>query len=73
MKIMHMVIIRLQQLSKVAHLAPIIMMLYMNFGSQDDNIFDSLYVPAVIPRLLNCFQLLIQPTQKDFVKRGAII
>ena len=43
------------------------------FGSQDDNIFDSLYVPAVIPCLVNCFKLLIQPTQKDFVKRGAII
>ena len=43
------------------------------FGSQDDNIFDSLYVPAVIPCLLNCFKLPIQPTQKDFVKCGAII
>ena len=43
------------------------------FGSQGDNIFDSLYVPAVIPCLVNCFKLLIQPTQKDFVKRGAII
>ena len=43
------------------------------FGSQDDNIFDSLYVPAVIPCLVNCFKLLIQPTQKNFVKRGAII
>ena len=43
------------------------------FGSQDDNIFDSLYVPAVIPCLVNCFKLLIQPTQKDFVKRGEII
>ena len=43
------------------------------FGSQDDNIFDSLYVPAVIPCLVNCFKLLIQPTQKDFVKRDAII
>ena len=43
------------------------------FGSQDDDIFDSLYVPAVIPCLVNCFKLLIQPTQKDFVKRGAII
>ena len=43
------------------------------FGSQDDNIFDSLYVPAVIPCLGNCFKLLFQPTQKDFVKRGAII
>ena len=43
------------------------------FGSQDENIFDSLYVPAVIPCLVNCFKLLIQPTQKDFVKRGAII
>ena len=43
------------------------------FGSQDDNIFDSLYVPAVIPCLVNCFKLLIQPTQKDFVKRVAII
>ena len=43
------------------------------FGSQDDNIFDSLYVSAVIPCLVNCFKLLIQPTQKDFVKRGAII
>ena len=43
------------------------------FGSQDDNIFDSLYVPAVIPCLVNCFKLLIQPTQKDFFKRGAII
>ena len=43
------------------------------FGSQDDNTFDSLYVPAVIPCLVNCFKLLIQPTQKDFVKRGAII
>ena len=42
------------------------------FGSQDD-IFDSLYVPAVIPCLVNCFKLLIQRTQKDFVKRGAII
>ena len=43
------------------------------FGSQDDNIFDSLYVPAVIPCLVNCFKLLIQPTPKDFVKRAAII
>ena len=43
------------------------------FGSQDDNIFDSLYVAAVIPCLVNCFKLLIQPTQRDFVKRGAII
>ena len=43
------------------------------FGSQDENIFGSLYVPAVIPCLVNCFKLLIQPTQKDFVKRGAII
>ena len=43
------------------------------FGSQDDNIFDSIYVPAVIPCLVNCFKLLIQPTQKDCVKRGAII
>ena len=43
------------------------------FGSQDDNIFDSIYVPAVIPCLVNCFKLLIQPTQKDFVKRGTII
>ena len=43
------------------------------FGSQDDNTFDSLYVPAMIPCLVNCFKLLIQPTQKDFVKRGAII
>ena len=43
------------------------------FGSQDDIIFDSLYVPAVIPCLVNCFKLLIQPTQKNFVKRGAII
>ena len=43
------------------------------FGSQDDNIFDSLYVPAVIPCLVNCFKLLIQPTQKNFVKRGAVI
>ena len=34
------------------------------FDSQDDNIFDSLYVPAVIPCLVNCFKLLIQPTQK---------
>ena len=42
-------------------------------GSQDDNIFDCLYVPAVIPCLVNCFKLLIQPTQKDVVKRGAII
>ena len=33
------------------------------FGSQDDKIFDSLYVPAVIPCLVNCFKLLIQPTQ----------
>ena len=43
------------------------------FGSQDDNKFDSLYVLEVIPCLVNCFKLLIQPTQKDFVKRGAII
>ena len=43
------------------------------FGSQDNNIFDSLNVPAVIPCLVNCFKLLIQPTQIDFVKRGAII
>ena len=43
------------------------------FGSQDDNIFDSLYVPAVIPCLVNCCKILIQPTQKNFVKRGAII
>ena len=43
------------------------------FGSQDYNLFDSLYVPAVIPCLINCFKLLIQPTQKNFVKRGAII
>ena len=43
------------------------------FGSQDDNTFDSLYVPAVIPCLVNCFKLLIQPTRKDFVKPGAII
>ena len=43
------------------------------FGSQNDNLFHSLYVPAVIPCLVKCFQLLIQPTQKDFVKRGAII
>ena len=43
------------------------------FGSQDDNIFDSLCAPAVIPCLLNCFKLLIQPTEKDFVKLGAII
>ena len=42
-------------------------------GSQDDNIFDSLFVPAVIPCLVNCFKLLNQPTQKNFVKRGAII
>ena len=27
----------------------------------------------MIPCLVNCFKLLIQPTQKDFVKRGAII
>ena len=44
-----------------------------DFGSQDDNIFDSLFVPSVIPCLVNCFKLLIQPTQKNFVKRGAII
>ena len=37
------------------------------FGSQDDNIFDSLYVPAVIPCLVNCFKLLIQPTQKTLL------
>ena len=43
------------------------------FGSQDDNIFDSLYVAAVIPCLVNCFKLIIQTTQKDFVKRGAVI
>ena len=43
------------------------------FGSQDDNIFDSLCVPAVIPCLVNCFKSLIQPTQKDSVKSGAII
>ena len=43
------------------------------FGLQVENIFDSLYVPAVIPCLVNCLKLLIQPTQKDFVKRGAII
>ena len=43
------------------------------FGSQDDDIFNSPYVPAVIPCLDNCFKLIIQPTQKDFVKRGAII
>ena len=72
LKIMHMVIIHLQQLSKVAYLAPIIIMLY-EFGSQDDNIFGSFYVPAVIPCLVNCFKLLMQPTQKDFVKRGTII
>ena len=40
---------------------------------QEDNIFDSLYVPAVIPCLVNCFKSVIQPTQKDFVKRSAII
>ena len=71
LKIMHMVIIHLQQLSKVVHLAPIIIMLCMNLVRK--TIFDSLYVPAVIPCLVNCFKLLIQPTQKDFVKRGAII
>ena len=27
----------------------------------------------MIPCLVNCFKLLIQPTQKDFVKRGTII
>ena len=43
------------------------------FGSQDEKIFDSLYVPAVIPCLVNCFKSPIQPTQKNFVKRGAII
>ena len=43
------------------------------FGSQDDNILDSIYVPEMIPCLVNCFKLLIQPTQKDFVKHGAII
>ena len=43
------------------------------FGSQDDNIFDSIYVPAVIPCLVNSFKLLIQHTQKGFVKRGTII
>ena len=43
------------------------------FGSQDDKMFDSLYVPAMIPCLVNCFKLLIQPMQEDFVKRGAII
>ena len=43
------------------------------FGSQDDNMFDSLYLPAVIPCLVNCFKLLIQPIQKDFVKRCAIV
>ena len=42
------------------------------FGSQDDNIFDSLYVPALIPCLVNCFKLLNQPTQNDFVKRVAV-
>ena len=41
------------------------------FGCQDDNIFDSLYLPSVIPCLDKCFELLIQPKQKDFVKRGA--
>ena len=33
-------------------------------GSHDENIFDSLYVPAVIPCLVNCFKLLIQPNAK---------
>ena len=42
------------------------------FGSQDDNIFDSLYAPAVMPCPVSCFKSPIQPTQKDFVKRGAI-
>ena len=43
------------------------------FGSQDDSIVNFLYVLAVIPCLVNCFKLLIQPTQKDFFKCGAII
>ena len=43
------------------------------FGSQNANILDFLYVPAVIPCLVNCFKLLTQPKQKDLVKRGAII
>ena len=43
------------------------------FGSQGDFIFDSLCVPAVIPCLVNCFKLLFQTTQNDFVKPGAII
>ena len=44
------------------------------FCSQDDKIFYSLYVLAVIPCFVNCFKLLIQPTQKkNFVKRVAII
>ena len=47
--------------------------LLYDFGSEEDNIIDSLYVSAVIPCLVNCFKLVIQPTQKDFVKRGAII
>ena len=72
LKIMHMVIIHLQQLSKVVFGSSHYHVLY-EFGSQDDNIFDSLYVTAVIPCLVNCFNLLIQFTQKKFVKRGAII
>ena len=40
---------------------------------QDNNIFDSFHLPELIPCLVNCFKLHIQPTQKDFVKRGAII
>ena len=43
------------------------------FGWQDDNIIDFVYVLAVIPCLVNCFKLLTQPTQKHFVKRGARI
>ena len=35
--------------------------------------FDSLYVPAVISCLVNCFKIVIQPMQKDFVKRSATI
>ena len=42
-------------------------------GSQDDKIFECLYVAAVIPCLVNCFKLIIQPTQKDFLTGGALI
>ena len=46
---------------------------FYEFGSQEDNMLDSLHVRSVIQHLVNCFKLIIQPTQKDFVKRGAKI